>query len=136
MQLTPVRSTHQGAARYLSTRSIVAGRRLSKKRLLICPACGKPVTLEVVPNDLRLLCPTCHVGLVIALKYYWLYAPICLTAGLIIAYAQGLQNPLFLLCAFIYWGVITVAAAPILGPLFPLKLQLSRDYIQKLRIPE
>jgi len=71
---------------------------------------------------------------VIALKHYWLYSPICLTAGLIIAYAQGLQNPLFLMCAFIYWGVITVAASPILGPLFPLKLELARDYIQTLGI--
>jgi len=122
--------------RYLSIRPIVAGRRLSEKQPLICPACSKPVTLEVVPNDLRLRCPTCHVALVIALKHYWLYSPICFTAGLIIAHVQGLQNPFFVMCAFIYSGVITVAAAPILGPLFPLKLQLARDYIQTLGIPE
>src|SRR5882672_10201809 len=127
--------TYQRDARYLSIRPIVAGRRLYKKRQLNCPACDKPVTLEVVPNDFRLRCPTCQAALVIALKHYWLYAPICLTGGLLIAYAQGLQNPLFLMCTLMYSGVITVAAAPILGPLFPLKLELARDYIQTLRIP-
>jgi hypothetical protein len=136
LQLAPMRPTYQRGARYLSIRPIVAGRRLYKKRQLSCPACGKPVRLEVVPSDLRLRCPTCDAALVIALKHYWLYAPICFTGGLIIAYAQGVQNPLFLMCTFIYAGLITVAAAPILGPFFPLKLRLAREYIQTLRIPE
>jgi hypothetical protein len=131
-----MRPTYQRAARYLSMRLTVAGMRLSKKGLLNCPACGKPVTFDVVPNDLRLRCPTCQAALVIARKHFWLYSPICFTGGLVIAYAQGLHNPLFLMCAFIYSGVITVIAAPILGPLFPLKLQLARDYLQTLRIPE
>ena len=131
-----MRSTYQRAARYLSIRHAVAGRRLSKRQQLVCPACNKPVTLEGVSNDLRLRCPTCQAALAIGFKHDWLYAPICFAGGLIVAYAQGLHMPLFLMCTFIYGGIITVAAAPILGPLFPLELELARDYIQTLRIPE
>lgn len=131
-----MRSTYQRATQYVSIRPIVAGRRLYRKRQLICPACAKPVTLDVVPNDLRLRCPTCHTALMIGLKHFWMYAPMCLTAGLVIAYSQGLQYPLFLMVAFIYWGVITVAAAPIVGPLFPVRLELARDHIQTLGISE
>jgi hypothetical protein len=131
-----MRSTYQRAARYLSIRQAVEGRRVSKRRQLICPACSKPVTLEVVPNDFRLQCPTCQAALAIGFKHDWLYAPICFAGGLIIACAQGLHMPLFLMCMFIYAGIITVAAAPILGSLFRLKLELARDFIQTLRIPE
>jgi endogenous inhibitor of DNA gyrase (YacG/DUF329 family) len=131
-----MKPTNPNVVRYLSIRPVVGGRRLYKKRQLSCPACGKPVTLEVVPNDFRLRCPTCQAALAIGLKHEWLYAPICFTGGLIIAYAQDLQNPLFLMCTLIYSGIITVVAAPILGPLFPLELQLARDYIQTLRIPK
>lgn len=118
----------------LSIRRMLVTLSSSKKRPLTCPVCAKPVRLAD-HNELRLPCPTCHADLMIRFRHDWLYVPICFAGGLIAAYLQGLHNPLFLMCALMYCGVLVVIAAPLLAPLFPPKLVLTRDYIQTLGMP-
>lgn len=120
-------------SRYLSIRRIVPT--TSKLPPLNCPACGRQLVLDGLPQDLRLRCPGCDAGLMIGFKRDWLYAPICFAGGLVTAYAQGLRNPELVIYAVIYSGALVFLAAPFLGRFFPLKLKLAGEYFQTLRIP-
>lgn len=106
----------------------------SKKTHLDCPVCRGRVPLCDFRGDTHLQCPTCQAELVLVLRRNWLYTSICVAAGFLAAYFQGLQNPVFFMCALVYSGVLIIVAAPILAPLFPPKLKRAEPQIQTLRI--
>jgi hypothetical protein len=109
----------------------------SRKPELYCPSCKEPIKLQDFGDDLHFRCRKCQAELKVGFRHDWLYVPICFLGGLIAAFVQRLQNPLFIICALIYTGIVVIVAAPVLAPLFPPRIRLAgNEYIQRFSIRE
>ncbi len=130
----------KGFGRHFCFRQTFGALHLGKKRQLSCPVCTKPALRDHFPYNTRVQCPGCGAKLVVVPTDEWAHTFICIGVGFTIAHLQGLQNPLFFMCAVMYSGALVVIAAPLLGPLLALffrpKLSVARDYIQTLEIPK
>ncbi len=113
--------------------AIVPSRTIWKTKKFSCPSCSQDLPPLDLAKGLDHQCPACRAELVVGFKHQWLCPLISVTGGLTAAHFQRVDGCQYLVSASVYAFVLLILCSCILLPWFPTKVELARDFIQKLR---